>query len=209
MLFILQHWKDEERSLLSWYHLHSPMPRSIDLKRTAVSTRSGHGEQAGAVLLSHLAISSGSIRFFFTGCAYGPFTCRPLSACRSSRYSSLHSFSLCNCGLYICCFSVYLIPCMSDRISRLRCSSVWVVEICAKRIFPQLTQPSLRGKAARTALRKGEDTQNQARSYGDSIQANKKALYPLGKDKERYLLLWYHLHSLMPHGVNLSGYGPS
>ncbi|HLG62831.1 MAG TPA: hypothetical protein VKY19_12900 [Ktedonosporobacter sp.] len=45
MLFILQHWKDEERSLLSWYHLHSPMPRSIDLKRTAISTRSDHGEQ--------------------------------------------------------------------------------------------------------------------------------------------------------------------
>jgi len=67
----------------------------------------------------------------------------------------------------------------------------------------------LRGEAARTAPRKGEDPPNQAHSYDYSIWANKKALYPFGKDKERYLLSWCHLRSSMPRGTNLSGYGSS
>jgi len=94
--------------LLSWYHLHSPMLRSIDLTRTGPPRGSRYALQSrgasGAGLLSRLAISSGSIRFFFTGCAYELFTSRPLSACRRSRYSSLHSFSLCNCGFCMFCF---------------------------------------------------------------------------------------------------------
>lgn len=53
---------------------------------------------SGIVLLSRLAISSRSLRVFFHGLRIRACTSRPLSACHRSRYSSLHSFSLCNCG---------------------------------------------------------------------------------------------------------------
>ncbi len=135
--------------MLSWYHLHSSMPRGIDLRRTAVSTRSYHGEppaQFYSRLTRFLLAASG----FFSRGAHTDF---------SATVRSLHA----------------AVP---------------------------VTRPF-------TAFRYAIVAYAYIWFYDDPIWANKKALYPCGKDKERCLLLWYHLHSLMPHSINLSGYRSS